>query len=159
MASIMTSMPLFGDSRPNVRMTDLPLESELGLGRVGLDKGDVRNAVRDDLDLVGRHVIDAAQQLAALLGHHDDLRRGLDDALHHARAACRRLGQHRMQRRHDRHGQARQQHQDVLAGFAAENAELVLQRDDVEAAGVQEVRGTQIFFELVVLDLQATAGG
>ena len=96
----------------------------------------------DDLDLVVRHAIDVAQQFAALLGHHDDLRGHLDDALHHRALSRRRLGQHGVQRRDDRHGQARQQRQDMGAGFAAENAELVLQTDDVEPAGVEKLRGS-----------------
>ena len=143
MASIMTSMPLLGDSRPNVRMTDRPLKSEPGLRRIGFDKRDVGNAVGNDLDLVVRHLIDAAQQFAALVGHHHDLRRGLDDALHHRALRGRRLGQHGVERRHDRHGEARQQLEDVAAGFAAENSEFVLQANDVEPAGVQEVCGAR----------------
>ena len=34
-----------------------------------------------------------------------------------------------MQRRHHRHGETRQQHQDVGAGFAAENSEFMLEPD------------------------------
>ena len=111
--------------------------------------------MRDDLDLVVRHLIDAAQQLAALLGHHDDLRRRLDDALHHRALRRRRIGQHGVERRHDRHGQARQQHEDVGAGFAAENSEFVLQAHDVEPAGIQEVCRAHVVFDIVVLDLQS----
>ena len=55
----------------------------------------------------------------------------------------RRLGEHGVQRRDDRHGQARQQRHDVAAGLAAENAEFVLQGDDVEPAGVQELGGAR----------------
>ena len=73
MASIMTSMPLLGDSSPNVRMTERPLNPSAGLCRVRLDKRKVGNAVGDDLDLFVRHTIDGAQQLASLVGHHDDL--------------------------------------------------------------------------------------
>ena len=71
----------------------------------------------------------------------------LDDALHHRALGRGRLGQHRMQRRDDRHGEARQQLEDVAAGFAAENAEFVLQADDIEPAGVQEGRGAHIVFD------------
>ena len=98
--------------------------------------------------------IDAAQQLASLLGHDDDLRRRLDDALHHRALGRGRLGQHRVQRRDDRHGEARKQLKNVAAGFAAENSEFVLQGNDVEPAGVQERGGAHIVFDGVVLDLQ-----
>ena len=108
----------------------------------------------DDLDLVVRHAIDVAQQFTALVGHHDDLRGHLDDALHHRALRRRRRGQHRVQRRDDRHGQARQQFQDMGPGFAAENSEFVLQTDDVEPAGVEKRRGVDILLDAVILDLQ-----
>ena len=136
-------------------MTGRSAKSELGLGRVRLDKRNVGNAVRDDLDLVVRHPIDAAQQFAAFLGHHDDLRGRLDDSLQHRALDRGRLGQHGVQRRHHRHGEARQQRQDVGAGFAAENSEFVLQAHGVEPAGVQEICGAHVLFDIVVLDLQS----
>ena len=113
----------------------------------------------DDLDLVVRHAIDAAQQLASLVGHHDDLRRRLDDAFHHRALGGGRLGQHRVQRRDDRHAEARKQLENVGAGFAAENSEFVLQTNDVEPAGVQEGRGAHIVFDGVILDLQGDRTG
>ena len=140
-------------------MTDRAVESEPGLRRIGLDKRDVGNAVGNDLDLVVRHLIDAAQQLAALFGHHHHLRGRLDDAFHHRALRRRRLGQHGVQRRHHRHGEARQQHEDVGTGLAAENSEFVLQTNDVEPAGVQEVGRAHIVFDIVVLDLQGDRGG
>ena len=136
-------------------MTDLPANPSLAFAASGVDKGDVGNAVGDDLDLVVRHLIDAAQQFAALVGHHHDLRRRLDDAIHHRALRGRRLGQHGMERRHHRHGETRQQREDVGAGFAAENSELVLQAHDVEPAGIQEVCRTHVLFDIVVLDLES----
>ena len=141
MASIMTSMPLLGDSRPKVRMTVLSAKPSLALACVGLDEGEVGNAVRDDLDLLGRHADRRCRSSSrALLGHDDDAAPTASMiALEHGALRRRRLGQDGVQRRDDRHGQPRQQRQDVAAGLAAEDAELVLQRDDVELAGVQEV--------------------
>ncbi len=113
-----------------------PAKSEFGLRRIGPDKRSIRNAVGNHLDLVIRDLIDACQQLATLSGHHDNLRGRLDDTLHHRALRGRWLGQHGMERRDDRHGEARQQHEDVGAGFAAENSELVLQTNRVEPAGI-----------------------
>ena len=48
-------------------------EAELGFRLVRVEKGDIRNAVRDDLDLFGRHAINGPQQLAPLLRHDDEL--------------------------------------------------------------------------------------
>jgi hypothetical protein len=107
-----------------------------------------------DLDLVIRHAIDVAQQFTALAGHHDDLRGHLDDALHHRSLSRRRRGQHRVQCRDDRHGQTRQQFQDMRPGFATENSEFVLQTDDVEPAGVEKRCAAHILLDAVVLDLQ-----
>ena len=59
-----------------------------------------------------------------------------------------------MERRHHRHGEARQQHEDVGAGFAAENSEFVLQAYGVEPAGVEEIRRAHVLFDIVVLDLE-----
>ena len=131
-----------------------PAEFKLGLGCVGCGKRYVGNAVGNDLDLVVRHVIDAAQEFVALVGHHDDLRRRLDDALHHRALDRSRFGQHRVQCRHDRHGKARQQLDDVDAGFPAENSEFVLKADCVEPAGIQEVCRTDIVFTATIPDLQ-----
>jgi len=47
-----------------------------------------------------------------------------------------------MKRDDDGHSQFAQECQDVAASRAAENAELVLQADDVHVADVEEVRGT-----------------
>ena len=45
-ASIMISMPLLGESRPNVRMTDLPLKPSLAFAASGSTKATVGDAVR-----------------------------------------------------------------------------------------------------------------
>ena len=44
-------------------------------------------------------------------------------------------------------------------GFAAENAEFVLQAHDVEAAVIQEVCCTHVFFNVVIVDLQSDRRG
>ena len=43
----------------------------------------------------------------------------------------------------------------MAAGRPAENAELVLQADDVHVADVEEVRGAQIRRQVLLLDLEA----
>ncbi len=64
-----------------------------------------------------------------------------------------------MKGRHDRHGEARQQHEDMGARFAAKNSEFVLQTNGVEAAGVQEICGARIRVNIVGLDLQSDRRG
>ena len=48
-------------------------EPELGFGSVWLEEFKLRNAVRDDFDLFVGHLVNGAQQFAALFGHDDDL--------------------------------------------------------------------------------------
>src|ERR1039457_2728645 len=60
-----------------------------------------------------------------------------------------------MKRRHHGHSQFAQECQDVTARRPAENAELVLQADDVHVADVQKVRGTQIGRHVLLLYLEA----
>ena len=62
--------------------------------------------------------------------------------------------QHGMQRGDHGHSQFAQQRQDVTAGRPAENAELVLQADDVHVADVEEVRGAQIGRQVLLLNLE-----
>ncbi len=66
-----------------------------------------------------------------------------------------RVGKHRMQRRHDRHVQPRQQRQDVRTGVAAKDAELVLQRYDIEVARIEDVSGVRVVLQLLVIDLDS----
>ncbi|MGY4462654.1 hypothetical protein ACVWYI_006614 [Bradyrhizobium sp. LB13.1] len=133
-------------------------ESERGLGRVGFDKRELRDAVRDDFDLLVSHVINGAQQFPTFFSHHDDLGRRLDDACDDIALSLCRLGQDRMQGCHDRYGQARQERHDLTSGFAAENAEFMLQRNGLEAAAVQISGRTDIIILPVVVDLQAHGG-
>src|ERR1700693_1075931 len=59
-----------------------------------------------------------------------------------------------MQRRDNAHSQFAQEGQDVSAGGSTENAELVLQADDVDVADVEKVRGAQIGGEVLFLNLE-----
>ena len=63
-----------------------------------------------------------------------------------------------MERRDDRHGQPREQRHDVVAGFTAENTEFMLEGNDFELAGVQEVGRTHVIFYFVIVDLKANRG-
>src|ERR1035438_464955 len=60
-----------------------------------------------------------------------------------------------MKRCDNGHSQFAQECQDVTTGGAAENAELVLQADDVHVVDVEEVRGTQIGRQVLLLNLEA----
>jgi hypothetical protein len=133
MASIITSMPLFGESSPNVRTTDLPA---------------------NDFDFLYRNTVDGAQQFAAFLGHDDNLRRDFDDV--GKDAPLHRVGRshHRVKRGDERYVQSREQRQHVSTGLTAEDAELMLEGYDVESTGVQDVRRVRVVLHLLILDLR-----
>ena len=76
-------------------------------------------------------------------------------SFHHAPLVGSRLAQNGMKRGDNGHSQFAQERQNVTAGRPAENAELVLQADDVHVADVEEVRGAQIGRQVLLLNLEA----
>ena len=64
------SMPLSGDSRPKVRSTRLALDAELILAAAG--ERQVRDAVRDEVDLGSGTPYDLAEELGAVRAHDDE---------------------------------------------------------------------------------------
>src|ERR1039458_1975437 len=88
-------------------------------------------------------------------GHDHEPGREWDQPLHHAPLVCFRLTQNGMKRCDNRHSQFAQERQDLTTGGPAVNAELVLQADDVDVADVEEVRGTQIGRQVLLLNLEA----
>jgi hypothetical protein len=59
-----------------------------------------------------------------------------------------------MKRGDDGHSQFAQECQDVTTDRPAENAELVLQADDVHVADVEEIRSAQIGRQVLLLDFE-----
>ena len=66
-----------------------------------------------------------------------------------------RLEENGVERGDDRRFQFAQQRQQVAAGRPAENSELVLDRDNVHVAGVQEVGGAPVRIQVLLLNLEA----
>ena len=60
------------------------------------------------------------------------------DALQHASLRRRRLGQHGVKGADERYAQSLEHREDVAARLAAEDPELVLEADGVEASGIDE---------------------
>ena len=132
----------------------LPLDAELFLRRVGIDERHVGNAVGDDVDLRRGDAVDVEQELAAALRHHDESRGELGQFPQHAALIGRGLFQHGVERRHHRHADVAQQREDVPPRLAAEDAVLVLQRDDVDVAEVEKVGRAAIGIEVLLLELE-----
>jgi hypothetical protein len=62
-----------------------------------------------------------------------------------------------MQHSDDGHAQIAQQREDVAAGWATEDAVLVLEDDKINSVDVQEVGGARIGFEVALGDLKTDA--
>ena len=131
------------------------LHAELVLVVIRIDERHVGNAVRDEIDLGRRRLVDLLQHLPAPLGHDHQPGRARDQFLHHAPLVGVRLAQDGVQRGDDRHAQLAQQRQHVAAGRPAEDPELVLHADDVHVADVEEVRRALVGRQVLLLDLEA----
>jgi hypothetical protein len=148
---------LVGRQQPESQEHRAPVDAEppLALSAVG----HVRDAVRDHVDRGARHAMDRCEQLGAVLAHHHQPLRELRQLVDHAALRQAGLAQDRVQRRHDRHAQLAQEGDQVAAGLAAEDAELVLHRDDVDAVDVQVVGGPPVRRRIGLADLEADARG
>ena len=133
-----------------------PAEARLQHG--GVDEVAVRNAVRDHHDRAPACAIDALEDLAAALGHYDDLGGAAQQALHHAALVEARLLQHGVQRDDHRQRDAIEQRQDMLARRTAEDAVFVLQPDRLRAARLDRARGVEIRHTVLLGDAERHFG-
>ena len=83
-----------------------PLEAELLLGARGLEKREIRNPVRNDVDVMRGDAMARVEELPSFLRHHHQLRRTLDDSRHHIALARIWVRKDSMKRRDDRHIEA-----------------------------------------------------
>ena len=127
-------------------------EAEARLGALGGRIRPVRDAVGHHHDLALRHAVDALQDLAPLFRHDDQPGGGADQPLHDPPLV--RIGplQNGMERHHDRNGKALDQRQQVGACGPAENAEFVLDPDQLGAAGFDPLGSGQIVGERVLTE-------
>ena len=137
-----------------MRMTDLPSNPRRDLAASGLHEGHVRDAVRDHRDLLDADAIDRSQELPTFLRHDDEAGGSPCDLPDHGALLRARLCEHRVQRRDDRHVERGDQRQDLLAVLAAEDAEFVLQRDDVRRPPVEQVRGGGVGAGIVLVETE-----
>ena len=114
----------------------------------------VGNAVRDEVDLVFRRVINVAQKFPAPFAHHHQPGRKADQLAHHAPLLRVRLAQHRVQRGDDGHLQFAQQRQHVTARRPAVNPKLMLHANHVHVRDVQKIRRAQIRRQILLRNLK-----
>ncbi len=130
-------------------------DAELIFVIIRIDKRDVRNPVRNQIDLGGRRLINFLQHPPTSLRHHHQPRRERDQIVRHAPLFRVRLTQDGVQRRHHRHFQLAQQRQHMTPRRPSENPKLVLQTDDVCVADVQKIRSSLIRRQILFLDFKS----
>ena len=108
------------------------------LVEIGVEKGQVGNAVRNHVDLAAGHLIDFLQELGRELAHDNKAVRKLRNLFHYRELVRIRLAQNRVQRGYRGHLQAAQQMQNMASGRAAEDSIFVLQAHHVDIVEVQE---------------------
>ena len=106
--------------------------------------GNVRNAVRNQIDLIRGNAVHPLEQLGAGLAHHNQPLRQPRQLLEHQALRRIRFGQDRVQRRDDRHAQVPQQLEQMRARLAAEDPVFVLDRQHVHLVDVQKIRRAAI---------------
>ena len=111
--------------------------------------------MRDEVDLGRRRLVHLLQDRSSPLRHDHQPGRAGDQFLHHTMLVGVRLEENGVERGDDRRFQFAQQRQQVAAGRSAEDSELVLDRDDVHVAGVQEVGGAPVRTQILLLNLEA----
>ena len=99
------------------------------------------------------------EEPGTLRRHHDESRRQLGELVHHPALADVRRFEDRVERGDDRHPQLAEQRQDVAACLPAEDPVLVLERQDVDSAHVQEVGGATVGDQVRLGDLEADTRG
>lgn len=120
-------------------------------------RGQERNAMRDEIDLVRADAMHVPQERPPRGTHDDEPLREGSKLVHHAPLQRIGLGEDGVQRRDDRHPELAQELKDVAPGLSTEDSVLVLDRDDVDRVDVQEVRGAAVRRDLALGDLEPNA--
>lgn len=110
--------------------------------------------MRNPIDFVRRHTMNALQQSGPAVAHDDNSFREFQDFVHYQFLRKARLLQNGMQCRHDRHAKVAEQCQHMASRLPTKDAVLVLQANDFNVIDVQEVGGAEVFRHLGLFDLK-----
>ena len=108
-----------------------PFQAQVAAEALGRDGLGGRRPVRDHGHLRGRHPVHRPEQVPGRLRHHDDAGRAGDDVGERAAVRAGRVGEDRVERRHDGPVARLHEREDVAALGAPEDPELVLDAHDV----------------------------
>ena len=139
----------------NHRPVDAQLGSEVRAGR-SLDVGD---AVGDEVDLVGRQIVDLDQEANRLLTHHHHALGQLQQFVQHLLLRGRRLAQHRVERGDNRHLRLTYEAHQIAARNPAVDAVLMLNGEHVVPGAVHEIGGNDVSGGVAIGDLESNLLG
>ena len=129
--------------------------AELIFKIIRVSKRHVGDAVRNEVYLVCRRLIDIEQNLPALFSHNHQPRGKPDQFAHHAPLIRVRLAQNCVKRGYDRHSQLVQQCQQVTARQPAVYAKLVFHAEDIHICNVEEIRRAQVGRQILLRNLES----
>jgi hypothetical protein len=134
--------PFVRRQEPEREEHPLALDPEPVLAVAG--ERDIRDAVRNEVDLVVRHTVHLVEQLGALRAHDDEAFREGGQLLHGV--ALQEIGRAEdgVERSHDGHAQLAQQHEHMASRLAAEYPVLVLHVHEIDHVHIQEVGCTPV---------------
>ena len=126
---------------------------------IGIEKRQVRYAMRHHVNLLAGHLVDLLQKLRRELTHHNQTVGKVRNLFHDTELVRAGLAQDRVQRGHHGHLQVAQQMQDMTSRRPAENPILVLQAHHVDIVEVQELRRVPIRCQVILRQRPAHARG
>ena len=141
--------------KPKCQQHLLTGHAKLVLIMIRGDERYIGNSMRDEVDLSQWRMINLLQHRLSPLSHNNQPRRVRDQFLHHTILVGVRLEKNRMKGRDHRRMQLTEQSQQVTTSRATENSELMLDRDNVHIAVVQEAGGAHVGRRILLLNLEA----
>ena len=115
----------------------------------------IRCAMFDDGDARGRGAVALDQHLATGIAHDHHVAGPIKERTRYRLLLRTGVGKHGMHRHDQRRGGAVSEFEHVLAALAAEDAEFVLDPDDVDTILVHAARGVRVGGAVVALDFEA----
>ena len=135
----------------------LSLDAKLRLVNARIGERDVRDAVRNQINLRRRHRVDFAQHLRAFVRHYHHAIAESHDFVHHLALRGARVAQHRVQCRHHRHPHFLQQREQMTPRHSAEDAELMLHAQHLRIVEVQKIRRAPVRIQVLLKHFKADA--
>ena len=147
--------PLVRRQQAECEQHELALRAKPVFEIVGIHERKIGHAVRNNIDLSARNRIHFAQEAGRLLAHHNKAIGKLRNLFQHGALIRIGIAQDCVKRCNQRHLQLVQQRENVTARNPAVDAILMLQADKIVAVEIQELGGSLIGSDILLLKFQA----